>query len=186
MLSVRKPGHQFRHLKLTAIQYNLSSLYSSARRDWLHTRGELSPVEAFPPDTHASLQRIVVMKDQKNKKAHSSSAQLACESAGAIRTVAALTREDDCLRVYSQSLEEPLRNSNRTAIWSNLLYAFSQGISYFVMALVCWFGSILVSRGETSLFHFFVALIASFLAFYIAIILLIHCLEYRLQRNTGR
>lgn len=107
------------------------------------------------------LQRIVVMKDQKNKKAHSASAQLACESAGAIRTVAALTREEDCLRVYSQSLEEPLRNSNRTAVWSNLLYAFSQGLSYFVMALVFWFGSILISRGETSLFHFFVALIVS-------------------------
>lgn len=105
--------------------------------------------------------RIVVLKDQKNKKAHDASAQLACEAAGAIRTVAALTREEDCLEVYSKSLEEPLRKSNRTAIWSNLLYSFSQGITFFVIALVFWYGSRLVSRQQATLFQFFVGLMVS-------------------------
>ncbi|KAJ7175926.1 P-loop containing nucleoside triphosphate hydrolase protein [Mycena filopes] len=79
--------------------------------------------------------RVVVLKDQKNKAAHESSAQLACEAA--------------CLyshrRLYSQSLEEPLRQSNRTAIWSNLLYALSQSMIFFVIALVFWFGAGLCS-----------------------------------------
>ncbi|PPQ92430.1 hypothetical protein CVT25_008651 [Psilocybe cyanescens] len=105
--------------------------------------------------------RVVVLKDQANKKAHEDCAQLACEAAGSIRTVAALTREDDCLQLYSESLEEPLRISNRTALWSNALYAFSQGLVFFVIALVFWFGALLVSRQEATTFQFFVGLMST-------------------------
>ncbi|KAK0201833.1 P-loop containing nucleoside triphosphate hydrolase protein [Desarmillaria ectypa] len=105
--------------------------------------------------------RVVVLKDQKNKKAHESSAQLACEAAGAIRTVASLTREDDCCNQYALSLEEPLRKSNRTAIWSNMLYAFSQSTIFFCIALVFWYGASLVSRREFSTFEFFVGLMST-------------------------
>ncbi|KAJ7212049.1 multidrug resistance protein 1 [Mycena pura] len=105
--------------------------------------------------------RVVVLKDQKNKKAHEASAQLACEAAGAIRTVASLTREDDCCDLYSKSLEEPLRQSNRTAVWSNLLYSLSQSMVFFVIALIFWFGALLVSRQQASTFQFFVGLMCS-------------------------
>jgi len=101
------------------------------------------------------------MKDQTNKKSHAASAQLACEAAGAIRTVASLTREDNCLELYSQSLEEPLRRSNRSAVWSNLLFAFSQSVSFFVIALVFWYGSRLVSTFEIGNYAFFVALMST-------------------------
>lgn len=104
------------------------------------------------------LQHVVVLKDQKNKKAHEQSAQLACEAAGAIRTVASLTREGDCLDLYSRSLEEPLKESSRTALWSNLLYALTQAMSFFVISLIFWWGARLVSFGEYSTFEFFVAL----------------------------
>ncbi|PPQ91666.1 hypothetical protein CVT25_012879 [Psilocybe cyanescens] len=105
--------------------------------------------------------RVVVLKDQANKKAHEDSAQLACEAAGSIRTVAALTREDDCLRLYSESLEEPLRKSNKTAIWSNALYSFSQALVFFVIALIFWYGAVLVSRLEATTFQFFVGLMST-------------------------
>jgi ATP-binding cassette subfamily B (MDR/TAP) protein 1 len=81
--------------------------------------------------------RVVVMKDQINKRTHSDSAQLACEAAGAIKTVASLTREDDCLRIYRKSLEEPLRVSNRSALNSTLWFSLSQSMVFFVIALVC-------------------------------------------------
>jgi ATP-binding cassette, subfamily B (MDR/TAP), member 1 len=106
--------------------------------------------------------RVVVLKDQANKKEHAASAQLACEAAGAIRTVAALTREEDCCDLYSKSLEEPLRKSNRSAIFSNGLYAFSQSTVFFVIALIFWFGSRLVSGLEFSTFQFFVGLMVSY------------------------
>ncbi|KAI6167605.1 P-loop containing nucleoside triphosphate hydrolase protein [Pisolithus thermaeus] len=104
--------------------------------------------------------RVVVLKDQKNRAVHEESAKLACEAAGAIRTVASLTREDDCFNVYSHSLEEPLRNSNRDAIWSNIVYAFSQSSTLWVVALVFWYGSGLVANLELSTTNFFTVLMA--------------------------
>lgn len=105
--------------------------------------------------------RVVVLKDEQNKKSHEHSAQLACEAAGAIRTVASLTREQDCLKLYSQSLETPLRNANRKAVWSNLIYALSQSMSFYVIALVFWYGSRLVASQEFSTFEFFVGLMST-------------------------
>lgn len=107
--------------------------------------------------------RVVVMKDQTNKKAHEASAHLACEAAGAIRTVASLTREDDCLEAYSKSLEVPLRKSNRTSFWSNLLFSGAQSMGFLVIALVFWFGSGRVSRQEASTKAFFVGLMSTVL-----------------------
>ncbi|KAG8902517.1 GTPase-activating protein, partial [Tulasnella sp. 408] len=104
--------------------------------------------------------RVVTLKDQTNKAAHEESAQLACEAAGAIRTVQSLTREENCLLEYSRSLEEPLRRSNRTAIWSTGLFAVSQAMAFFAISLTFWYGSILISNLEYSSFDFFVCLIA--------------------------
>ena len=109
---------------------------------------------------------MVVLKDQDNKKAHEESAQIACEAAGAIRTVASLTREEDCFNIYSRSLEEPLQRSNRTAIWSNLIYATSQGMMMFVIALVFWYGSQGVSKQEYGTTAFFVCLFVSVTYYY--------------------
>ena len=102
-----------------------------------------------------------MLKDQTNKKEHASSAQLACEAAGAIRTVASLGREEDCCRKYSESLETPLRRSYRAGLLSNLIYSLSQSMGFFVIALVFWYGSLLVSRLELDMFNFFVSLMVS-------------------------
>jgi ATP-binding cassette subfamily B (MDR/TAP) protein 1 len=88
----------------------------------------------------------VVLKDQVNREAHADSAQLACEAAGSILTVMALTRENDCCEIYSKSLEGPLKRSNRTAVWSNLLFAGSQAASFFIIALVNIFRCITIIR----------------------------------------
>ncbi|KAF8652628.1 hypothetical protein AX16_004289 [Volvariella volvacea WC 439] len=104
--------------------------------------------------------RVLVQRDEHNKVEHESSAQLACESAGSIRTVASLTLEDHCLQRYSQSLEIPLRQSNVSSIWSHFLYAFSQASAFWVIALVFWYGATLVANLEASIFEFFVALMS--------------------------
>jgi ATP-binding cassette subfamily B (MDR/TAP) protein 1 len=63
-----------------------------------------------------------MLKDERTKKAHEKSAQIACEAAGAIRTVASLTREKDCTEIYSRSLDKPQRDSDRVAIFSNVCF----------------------------------------------------------------
>ncbi|CDZ97501.1 p-loop containing nucleoside triphosphate hydrolase protein [Phaffia rhodozyma] len=85
--------------------------------------------------------QIVVLKDEKNKALHESSAQLACESAGAIRTVASLNREQQACDAYSHSLLEPLQAAKKSLLASNALYAVSQAMSLWVIALVFFIGS---------------------------------------------
>ena len=101
------------------------------------------------------------MKDETNKRAYESSAQLACEAAASIKTVAALTREADCLQQYSKSLEEPLRHSHKMSLFSNTLFALSQAIVFWVISLVFWYGSRLVASAEYTTLQFFVCLMAS-------------------------
>jgi hypothetical protein len=51
-----------------------------------------------------------------------------------------------------------MRRSTRNALWGNLLFALSQSLSFFVIALVFWYGAGLVSHLEASTTAFFVAL----------------------------
>ena len=64
-------------------------------------------------------------------------------------------KRDDCLELYSESLAEPLCNSNRTSFWSNLLYSISQSFAFFAIAPVFWYGSQLVLYREFTLKQFF-------------------------------
>ncbi|KAI9573606.1 ste6-like protein [Boletus coccyginus] len=105
--------------------------------------------------------QVVVLRGQRDKRAYENSAQLACEAAASIRTVASLTREEDCLRLYSEYLQEPLRKSTKTTIWATLLFAFSESTTYYVIALVFWYGAQLVSNLEFSTTSFFVALMST-------------------------
>ena len=123
---------------------------------------------------------MVVLKDKQNKKVHEDSAQLACEAAGAIRTVAPLTRETDCCNIYSRSLDKPLANTQRAALWSNLLWALSQAMIFFTLALTFWYGSRLVADGEFTQFHFFVTLIVGLICVFLSCLLTAFILEHGL------
>ncbi|CAE6466675.1 unnamed protein product [Rhizoctonia solani] len=105
--------------------------------------------------------RAVVLKDQSNKEAHEESAQVACEAAGSIKTVASLTCEKDFCDNYSRSLEGPLERSNRSALYTNAIYAMSQSMTFFVIALVFWYGSKLVASQEYSTDAFFTCLMST-------------------------
>ncbi|KAJ7673942.1 P-loop containing nucleoside triphosphate hydrolase protein [Mycena polygramma] len=105
--------------------------------------------------------RVIVLKDKAIKESHVDSAQVACEAAASIRTVAALTSEEYCCSRYSDSLVRPFENAKRTAFRSSLLYAFSQAIVNFVISLIFWYGSVLVSKQEITTFQFFTTLMAA-------------------------
>lgn len=44
---------------------------------------------------------------------------------------------------------------------SNTIYALSQSMGFWVIALIFWYGSLLVSRLEIEMFNFFVSLMVS-------------------------
>ena len=63
---------------------------------------------------------------QKTKEAYEHSAQIACEGASNIRTVAALTREEDLWETYHKMLDEPMRQGFNNAFLSSITYALAQ------------------------------------------------------------
>ncbi|KZT57970.1 multidrug resistance protein 1 [Calocera cornea HHB12733] len=104
--------------------------------------------------------QVVVLKDRRNVIAYEESSKIACEVAGAIRTVASLTRERTACAEYSRSLEAPLRHSQRTSIFSTGLYAFSQAASFGTIALLFWYGSGLLATSGYSVKNFFITMMS--------------------------
>ncbi|KAK0548355.1 hypothetical protein OC845_003627 [Tilletia horrida] len=104
--------------------------------------------------------QLVVLKDVRIKKAHEGAAQIACEAANSVRTVASLTREDACLALYKDALVAPGRVVRNTAFLSNLLYSISQALAFPVIALAFWYGSKLLLDNTYSSGSFFTILTA--------------------------
>ncbi|KAM0274005.1 hypothetical protein ACHAPA_000953 [Fusarium lateritium] len=92
---------------------------------------------------------------RRSKAAYDSSASYASEAISAIRTVAALTREEDVLNQYKNSLAIQQRKSLISVLKSSLLYAASQSLLFACFALGFWYGGTLIGRREYTMFQFF-------------------------------
>ncbi|EKG16166.1 Putative ABC transporter protein [Macrophomina phaseolina MS6] len=99
---------------------------------------------------------ILARFEQRSKKAYEKSASYACEATSAIRTVASLTREEDVYASYHQQLVDQGAKNLRSILKSSTLYALSQSGMFLCTALGFWYGGTLISKGEYSLFQFFV------------------------------
>jgi ATP-binding cassette subfamily B (MDR/TAP) protein 1 len=98
---------------------------------------------------------VLAQFQSRAKKSYEASASYACEATSAIRTVAALTREDDVLVHYQEALASQAKKSLRSVIRSSTLYAASQSLTFLCMALGFWYGGTLLVKGEYGLFQFF-------------------------------
>ncbi|KAF5006055.1 hypothetical protein FDECE_7537 [Fusarium decemcellulare] len=98
---------------------------------------------------------------RRSKAAYDSSATFASEAISAIRTVAALTREDDVLRQYKDSLAVQQRRSLISVLKSSLLYAASQSLLFACFALGFWYGGTLIGKMEYTMFQFFLCFMAA-------------------------
>lgn len=99
---------------------------------------------------------LLAQFQRRAKKAYEQSASFACEATGAIRTVASLTREEDVLRIYTESIEAQNKRSLNSVLKSSLLYAASQSLMFACVALGFWYGGMRIADHEYSLFQFFV------------------------------
>ncbi|KAK9711625.1 hypothetical protein K7432_007714 [Basidiobolus ranarum] len=97
---------------------------------------------------------------EKQKIAYEYSAQLACEAASAVRTVASLTREQDVSKLYHHELEGPVKAGIENAFGSSFVFACSQAIVFLVNALAFWYGGKLMAKGEYDMQKFFVIFMA--------------------------
>ena len=92
----------------------------------------------------------------RSKAAYEGSASYACEATSAIRTVASLTREEDVWSIYHAQLDVQGRASLISVVKSSILYAASQALVFFCVALGFWYGGTLLGHGEYDTFRFFV------------------------------
>ncbi|KAL4807840.1 P-loop containing nucleoside triphosphate hydrolase protein [Aspergillus unguis] len=92
----------------------------------------------------------------RSKLAYEGSANFACEATSSIRTVASLTREMDVWEMYHAQLDTQGRASLISVLKSSLLYAASQALVFFCVALGFWYGGTLLGHHEYDMFRFFV------------------------------
>ncbi|KAI6828975.1 multidrug resistance protein [Hortaea werneckii] len=117
---------------------------------------------ALPPMLVCGYARIrLEMKlDDDTAKRFASSAAVAAEAVGAVRTVASLCLEETVLEQYRERLSIVAAKSRRTLLSTMFWYAITQSINFLAMALGFWYGGKLVSTGEYTTEQFFVVFIA--------------------------
>ena len=74
--------------------------------------------------------KILSKFEERHETAYLAAAELATEACNAIRTVAALGREDDVIKSYHNAIEKPYRESLRFIISGNVWLALSLAITY--------------------------------------------------------
>jgi ATP-binding cassette subfamily B (MDR/TAP) protein 1 len=103
---------------------------------------------------------ILAKFQRRAKAAYDSSAGFASEAISAIRTVASLTREEDVLKTYRDSLAVQQRKSLISVLKSSTLYAASQSLLFACFAVGFYYGGTLIAKFELSMFQFFLCFMA--------------------------
>ncbi|KAH9878207.1 hypothetical protein J1614_003424 [Plenodomus biglobosus] len=93
---------------------------------------------------------------EKRNKETSAAASFACEAASSIRTVASLSLEKHLLSEYHTKLDQQAQGNVKFTNVSAVLYATSQGLNMFILALVFWYGGGLLLSQEYTVLQFFV------------------------------
>lgn len=102
---------------------------------------------------------VLTNLEQRGKKAYEKSGTYACESVGAIRTVASLTREQGVVDVYRHQIEVQVEGSRLVFLRSGILYGLAEGLIPLIMGLGFWYGSTLMRKKQLDTTAFFVVLV---------------------------
>ncbi|KAI0431410.1 multidrug/pheromone exporter, ABC superfamily [Xylaria sp. FL1042] len=103
---------------------------------------------------------ILARFDEKHRKAFEKSVGISVEAVNSIKTVAALSLEQEILGTYQRSLEVPRKEVTRSIIWSNCFLALSMSISNLLYALIYWWGSKQIVSGMYTQAQFFIVLVS--------------------------
>ncbi|PHH65680.1 hypothetical protein CDD81_1766 [Ophiocordyceps australis] len=83
-------------------------------------------------------------------------AELASESLSGVRTIAALTMQDQVTRQFVSAMDATVARAFKANVQTSLIYAMAQAIYYAGMSLTFWYGGKLIIRHEYSLDQFMV------------------------------
>ncbi|KAJ1337391.1 ATP-binding cassette subfamily B (MDR/TAP) member 1 [Microdochium nivale] len=97
---------------------------------------------------------------KRHEKAFERSVSITIEAVNSIKTVAALSIEHEVINTYRRALAAPRKEFTRSSIYSNLYLAIAFSMNNFIYALLYWWGSTLIGRGEYTQTQFFIVLVS--------------------------
>ncbi|KAI1503311.1 putative ABC multidrug transporter [Biscogniauxia marginata] len=97
---------------------------------------------------------------ERHEKAFSKSVSITVEAVNSIKTVAALSLEEEILGTYHRSLAAPRKELTRWSLWANFWFSIAQSISSLIYALGYWWGSKQIIAGTYTQTQFFIVLIS--------------------------
>jgi ATP-binding cassette, subfamily B (MDR/TAP), member 1 len=82
--------------------------------------------------------RLDISMEKRNAAWFARSAGVATEAVSSIRTVSSLTMEHNTLEKYESQLNNVLRNSWKTLLWTMFWYSLASSVQFLSMALGFW------------------------------------------------
>lgn len=104
--------------------------------------------------------RILTQFAERHEKAFSKSVGITVEAVNSIKTVAALSLEQEVLGTYRRSLSGPRKEMTRSSLWANLFLAIAYSISNLIYAFIYWWGAKQIIESHYTQVQFFIVLIA--------------------------
>ncbi|ETN36198.1 uncharacterized protein HMPREF1541_08475 [Cyphellophora europaea CBS 101466] len=96
----------------------------------------------------------------RHSQAFKNSIGIAVEAVESIKTVAALSLEEEILQTYRRSLKAPTKEMTKQSAYSYMWLALAYGLPTFLFSLSFWWGSSLVLTGEYTQVDYYICTIA--------------------------
>ncbi|KAI1465226.1 putative ABC transporter [Daldinia caldariorum] len=104
--------------------------------------------------------RILSRFAARHEQAFAKSVSITVEAVNSIKTVAALSLEQEVLGTYRRSLSAPRKEMTRSSLWANLFLAIAFSLSNLIYAFIYWWGAKQIIESHYTQVEFFIVLIS--------------------------
>ncbi|KAI0020854.1 putative ABC multidrug transporter [Xylariomycetidae sp. FL0641] len=110
----------------------------------------------------AGIMKMVMMSRfaTRHEKAFEKSVGITVEAVNSIKTVAALSLEEEIMGSYKRSLAGPRKEMTGSSLWTNVWLALAISLSNLIYALIYWWGSKQIIAGLYTQTQFFIVLVS--------------------------
>ncbi|KAK1751077.1 Leptomycin B resistance protein pmd1 [Echria macrotheca] len=104
--------------------------------------------------------RMLARYEERHAEAHGRATAVAVEAVQAIRTVAALSLEEEVMSSYARLLRVTRDEMVKAAAFTNIWLALSNSTGFLIYAFAYWWGSQRIMHGDATQTQFFIILVA--------------------------
>ncbi|KAK5657194.1 hypothetical protein OQA88_3252 [Cercophora sp. LCS_1] len=104
--------------------------------------------------------RMLARYEERHAEAHNRATAVAVEAVKSIRTVAALSLENEVMSSYARILRVTRDEMVKSAAFTNIWLALSNSTGFLIYAFAYWWGSQRIMHGDATQTQFFIILVA--------------------------